>query len=122
MMDFLLMVCFLIGAGMLSIALYKERASNQKYVKLAAELDKKFQQKMLSEGEIYRLSYENRYLRFQNDMLKGTIEQMSSESATVSEDIKEAVKYAMVHSHPDNGGTPEDFMKFRKVYEDLKIK
>lgn len=45
-MDFLLIVCFLIGASMLSVALHIvalhiERASNRKYVKLVAELDKK---------------------------------------------------------------------------------
>lgn len=32
----------------------------------------------------------------------------------------EAVKYAMNKSHPDNGGKQEDFLKFRKLYEDLK--
>lgn len=121
-MDFLLIVCFLIGASMLSVALHIERASNRKYVKLVAELDKKLQQKMSSEKEIYRLNYENCYLRFQNDMLKSSIDKMGSKSAAVSEDIKEAVKYAMIHSHPDNGGTPEDFTKFRKVYEELKTK
>jgi hypothetical protein len=32
-------------------------------------------------------------------------------------DIKEAVHYAMIKAHPDNGGKQEDFVKFRKLYE-----
>lgn len=32
-------------------------------------------------------------------------------------DIKEAIHYAMVKAHPDNGGKQEDFVKFRKLYE-----
>lgn len=31
----------------------------------------------------------------------------------------EAVKYAMKKSHPDSGGNHEDFIKFRRVYEQL---
>lgn len=31
----------------------------------------------------------------------------------------EAVKYAMKKSHPDNGGNAEDFIKFKKAYEEL---
>lgn len=37
----------------------------------------------------------------------------------VSPDIKDAVHYAMVHAHPDNGGKQEDFIKFRKCYEQI---
>ena len=32
-------------------------------------------------------------------------------------DIKEAIHYAMIKAHPDNGGKQEDFVKFRKLYE-----
>lgn len=35
-------------------------------------------------------------------------------------DIKEAVKYAMKKSHLDNGGSNEDFDKFRKLFERIK--
>ena len=37
----------------------------------------------------------------------------------VSPDIKDAVHYAMVHAHPDNGGNQEDFIRFRKCYEKM---
>ena len=39
----------------------------------------------------------------------------------VSPDIKDAVHYAMVHAHPDNGGKQEDFIKFRKCYEQINV-
>lgn len=34
----------------------------------------------------------------------------------------EAVKYAMKHAHPDNGGNSEDFIKFKNLYEQLTNK
>ena len=36
-----------------------------------------------------------------------------------SEEIKAAIKYAMIKSHPDNGGSQDDFIKFRKLYQDV---
>lgn len=38
---------------------------------------------------------------------------------SIPDDTIDAVKYAMVRSHPDNGGNPEDFIKFRKVYKKI---
>lgn len=35
-------------------------------------------------------------------------------------EIYEAVKYAMVHSHPDNGGKSDDFIKFSKLYQSIQ--
>ena len=37
-------------------------------------------------------------------------------------DVKDAVKYAMKKSHPDNGGNVDDFRKFRELYEDMEGK
>ncbi len=34
----------------------------------------------------------------------------------------DAVKYAMKHAHPDNGGSAEDFMRFKRCYEELTKK
>ncbi len=34
----------------------------------------------------------------------------------------QAVKYAMKHAHPDNGGNAEDFIRFQKCYEELTRK
>lgn len=37
-----------------------------------------------------------------------------------TQEIKEAVKYAMKSAHPDNGGDAKDFMKFRELYNKIK--
>lgn len=37
----------------------------------------------------------------------------------IPQDIISAVRYAMKHAHPDNGGSAEDFDRFRKCYEEL---
>lgn len=37
-------------------------------------------------------------------------------------DIRDAVKYAMKKSHPDNGGSADDFRKFRELYEEMERK
>lgn len=39
-----------------------------------------------------------------------------------SSDVKNAVKYAMKKSHPDNGGSADDFRKFRELYEEMEGK
>lgn len=41
---------------------------------------------------------------------------------SISKDTIEAVRYAMKHAHPDNGGNAEDFIKFQKCYEELTRK
>lgn len=37
-------------------------------------------------------------------------------------DVNDAVKYAMKKSHPDNGGSADDFRKFRELYEEMEGK
>lgn len=37
-------------------------------------------------------------------------------------DVRDAVKYAMKKSHPDNGGSADDFRKFRELYEEMEGK
>lgn len=37
-----------------------------------------------------------------------------------NKEIKEAVFYAVKKSHPDNGGSSKDFIKFKKLYDSLK--
>lgn len=37
-----------------------------------------------------------------------------------NQEIIEAVKYAMKKSHPDNGGSAEDFKKYRELYNKIK--
>lgn len=40
----------------------------------------------------------------------------------ISKDTIDAVFYAMKKSHPDNGGKEEDFIRFKKCYEELTRK
>lgn len=37
-------------------------------------------------------------------------------------DIMDAVRYAVIKSHPDNGGNTDDFVKFNQCYKELKKK
>lgn len=37
----------------------------------------------------------------------------------ISQEIKDAVLYAMKKAHPDNGGREEDFIKFKACYDKL---
>lgn len=41
---------------------------------------------------------------------------------SISKDTIDAVRYAMKHAHPDNGGNAEDFIRFQKCYEELARK
>ena len=66
--------------------------------------------------------FENMY-RNQISLLQGQIDELLKMSINVNRKIPpdtiEAVKYAMKHAHPDNGGNAEDFIKFKKCYEEL---
>lgn len=44
----------------------------------------------------------------------------NSNNINVDKDLKEAVKFAMIQSHPDKGGDSEKFVKFRELYNKLK--
>lgn len=52
-----------------------------------------------------------------NDKENGTYNKEETRS-----DVKDAVKYAMKKSHPDNGGSADDFRKFRELYEEMEGK
>lgn len=50
------------------------------------------------------------------------IDERFSSRTSIPDDTMQAVKYAMKHAHPDNGGNAEDFIKFQKCYEELTRK
>lgn len=54
-----------------------------------------------------------------NDKESGTYNYNKEETRS---DVKDAVKYAMKKSHPDNGGSADDFRKFRELYEEMEGK
>lgn len=63
------------------------------------------------QNEIQRFKYSSIYREYVRLLMEpGTLK-------STTPDIKEAVHYAMVKAHPDNGGKQEDFVKFRKLYE-----
>lgn len=72
---------------------------------------------------VSRKDLDNMFLRNQNIFLSRRLEFMQYENAPsptiVKKDVKDAVFYAMKKSHPDNGGTEEDFIRFKKCYEEL---
>lgn len=74
----------------------------------------------------YELSIEKRRRKLlESEVLQLRFNEMAFRTAMsqikVSPDIKDAVHYAMVHAHPDNGGKQEDFIKFRKCYERINF-
>lgn len=65
---------------------------------------------------------ENMY-RNQISLLQGQIDELLkiriNGNREIPPDTIEAVKYAMKHAHPDNGGNAEDFIRFKKCYDEL---
>lgn len=61
--------------------------------------------------------------RNQISLLQAQVRELSEMRSVHSENLPlytiQAVRYAMKHAHPDNGGNAEDFMKFQKCYEEL---
>ena len=78
-----------------------------------------------SEKKIDKLRESNRRLILDNisyrAVLSVTPNTIYNKEETRS-DVKDAVKYAMKKSHPDNGGSAEDFRKFRELYEEMEDK
>lgn len=70
-----------------------------------------------SENHIDWLDHSNKLLHLKLKMYK---ERYYTNNPEFTDDIKDAVKYAMKYAHPDNGGSSEDFQKFRKLYESMK--
>lgn len=71
------------------------------------------------------LKEKNAALLLENMRLKSVIDAYrnvygrTSQTPQISQDTIDAVRYAMKKSHPDNGGNAEDFVRFKKCYEEL---
>ena len=62
-------------------------------------------------------AYKKGYLRY-----KAAYEKLLAEKTAavqIPEGTVEAVRFAMAQSHPDNGGDPEKFRRYRDCYEKL---
>ena len=68
-------------------------------------------------SEIFENMYRTEISVLQNRI--NTLYKMRLDRGAVSKDVIDAVHYAMKKSHPDNGGKAEDFMRFKKVYEEV---
>lgn len=121
-MKYVIMLVFIIICVLVTIVVY----CNEKIIKLEIR-NKKL------EGENSTLSYKYKFYKdnafqlqrdnwqlqsalefYQRPDIKGGIE--------INEEIKEAVKFAMIQSHPDknNCKTSDEFIKFRELYNKLK--
>lgn len=77
------------------------------------------------EKKIDKLRESNRRLILDNISYRAVLSVTSNTIYNKEEtrsDVKDAVKYAMKKSHPDNGGSAEDFRKFRELYEEMEDK
>lgn len=77
---------------------------------------KYFSNKIAARNEA--LIEENKNL--EREILK--LKMRSSYTFIIDEDTKAAIRYAMIHSHPDKGGKEEDFIRFHSLYEKIKSK
>lgn len=87
-----------------------------KSIQIERELDTKKSLIVVLKGQIATLNQSNnRYSALLRQY------QMMEESTTMSipQDTISAVRYAMKRAHPDNGGSADDFMRFKKCYEEL---
>lgn len=66
--------------------------------------------------------WEHDYWQLIKDVTKEMEKKKYNINTSVSTDAIRAVKYAMKHAHPDNGGNAEDFIRFQKCYEELTRK
>lgn len=59
----------------------------------------------------------------ENALLKMRINILSSNGQkSIPEGTIDAIKYAVKKSHPDNGGNPDDFIRFKKCLDELEGK
>lgn len=72
------------------------------------------------EAQLKEVTYKYNMLLMKQYSKEATQKVIYKTVNTNSQVIKEAVRYAMLKSHPDNGGKQEDFIKFRKLYESIK--
>lgn len=76
-------------------------------------------------SQVDALEKKNAALLLENMQLKSAIDLYrklygrTSNARQIPKDTVDAVRYAMKHAHPDNGGSAEDFDRFRKCYEEL---
>lgn len=99
--------------GLLLVIILRQREKIQKL-----EADKEWIERSNNISEIM-LKNQISLLQAQ---VKGLLKMKTIQNPNIPPNTIQAVKYAMKHAHPDNGGNAEDFMKFQKCYEELTRK
>lgn len=87
----------------------------------------------VNENKNTELEQENKKLKEYQAALKYSIElykdhinllesKLNFSKINIDEDLKRAVKFAMIQAHPDKGNTKntDDFIKFKELYDKLK--
>ena len=70
--------------------------------------------------DMQRLKDENILLKNEKNYLELMLKIANEKSKSIPDGTIDAVRYAMKKSHPDNGGNPEDFIKFKKCLNELE--
>lgn len=83
---------------------------NIKQYKSEIRLYKEKEESYLLEIKNLKTSFNDLYLKYFN----------TKDRNIVDKDIVDTVRYAMIRSHPDKGGTSEDFQKYKKIYDKIK--
>ena len=105
----------------------KKRMQELEYKISRLEMDFESSEKLRRESkkENERIRSELWCVRDRNNQLRKVIERYEEakfSNTPTPKDMIDAVRYAMKHAHPDNGGNAEDFIKFQKCYEELTRK
>lgn len=130
-------IIFLVGFLINHIIKYKElKFDNMILRKQVDEIRNNFKMyRSISDcenTELEKLKSQNAELFMENMQLKSLIGAYRNtfgngfhstySTQSISKDTIDAVRYAMKHAHPDNGGSAEDFIRFQKCYEELTRK
>lgn len=109
-------ICFvMLGILFISLVISNEKRIDMRYI-----LEIKRRENSLLKDKIKSLEYENQLLKSHRNHYYQNQIRSKSNSESFNDEIKEAVKYAMKKSHPDNNGNAEYFDKFRKLYNSMK--
>jgi hypothetical protein len=94
--------------------------SNEKRIDMRYNLEIVQHENKLLKDKIKNFEYENELLKSYRNYYYQNQTRSKANSEDFNDEIKEAVRYAMKKSHPDNGGSAKDFDKFRKLYNSMK--
>ena len=108
-----LIVVLVLGNGALvALAIYNRK----KYIE--------YQCKYNALDDLYHaVMYERSSYKIKMEEYKREVEKRRYESTRkidVTQEVREAVRFAVIKSHPDNGGDKDDFIRYNELYKKLK--